>query len=127
MATSLASQLSGIRSLNAARLASASSLSSHQSYLFPPKTAATQDLETIFFLGETGWNELCLQDATFEKWQGGKELFGPQAKTVDRTMLGKQENQELNETLDDFFALVGSVILNNSVSKCLEWLVRRFR
>ncbi|CAO1622695.1 unnamed protein product [Sympodiomycopsis kandeliae] len=127
MATSLASQLSGIRSLNAARLASSSALSSQSSYLFPPRTAAGQDLETIYSLGETGWNELCIEDASLEKWSGSEILFGIQAKDTDRTQLSKEENAQLNVTIEGFFQRVGAILLHKSTAKCIEWLVRRFR
>lgn len=127
MSTSLASQLSGIRSLNAARLSSAAAFSSQTSYLFPPRTAAGQDLETIYSLGETGWSELCIEDASLERWSGADRLFGIEARNTDRTMLGKEENAALDATIQDFFDRVGAILLHKSTAKCLEWLVRRFR
>lgn len=127
MASSLASQLKGIRSLNASRLASASSLNAHASYLFPAQTAARQDLDTVFALGETGWAELCSQDASLEKWRDGAFLFGPESKAKDRTMLTRQENSKLDAVIEEFFDRIGAVLLSKSTGKCLEWLVRRYR
>lgn len=127
MASSLASQLSGIRSLSAARLASTASLSSHASYLFPPQTAARQDLDTVFALGETGWLELCNEDLAFEKWKEAQSLFGAESKGKDRTMMTKEENRQLDLAIETFFDLSGPILLGKSAAKCLEWLVRRFR
>ncbi|PWN24696.1 hypothetical protein BDZ90DRAFT_234655 [Jaminaea rosea] len=127
MASSLASQLGGIRSLNAARLASASSLSSHSSYLFPPATASKQDLDSIFSLGQSGWTDLCLHDAALEKSLAAQRLFSPSSKTTDRTMLSKEDNASIDAAVQDFFDRVGAVLLGKSAAKCIEWLVRRFR
>lgn len=127
MTSSLASQLSGIRSLNAARLATPSSLSSHSSYLFPPRIAATHDLDTVYSLAETGWTEVCLEDARCEKWTGAEVLFGAEAKTTDRTQLSKEENEKIDQHVEQFLRLVGPVLLGKSAAKCLEWLVRRYR
>ncbi|CAO1623616.1 unnamed protein product [Parajaminaea phylloscopi] len=127
MTSSLASQLSGIRSLNAARLASSSALSSQASYLFPPQTAARQDLDTVFALGETGWTELCSEDVTLERWTDGRSLFGPESKARDRTMLTKVENANIDTVVEGFFERIGAVLLSKSAGKCIEWLVRRFR
>ncbi|CAD6935919.1 unnamed protein product [Tilletia caries] len=140
MASALASQLAGIRSVNAARIATLGSSAGTQhtaSYLFPPKTAAAQDLNTVHALARTGLEELAAHDRWFESssaWasddvtRSGRELlFGESSKSRDRSVLTKEDNALIDEALALFLARVAHVITGRSAAKCLEWLVRRFR
>lgn len=127
MASSLAQQLTSIRSLNVDRIGSSSALTSHASYLFPPRTAAQQDTHTVHALGTNGWEELCTQDSSLARWDGGELLFGEGSRDLDRVQLGKEENARIDEAVREFLRRVGGVLLGKSAAKCLEWLVRRFR
>ena len=133
MASSLAQQLSQVRSYNAAQLGNAKSAASVQSasYLFPTHTAASQDLYTLQSLGANGWEEVRQLDNTFSKWDqatsAGELLFGESSRGLDRLMKGKEENEELDRAISAFFQLAGGNLLDRSTGKCIEWLVRRFR
>ncbi|WFD22826.1 snoRNA-binding rRNA-processing protein utp10 [Malassezia equina] len=127
MTSSLASQLAGLRSHNAARLASASAMTSRDSYLFTPRVAAEQDHGTVHALGQTGWEQLVDEDAVLAQWPHGDLLFGEQTIHTDRTTLPKASNDEIDTAVAEFLYLVGPRLLSRSVAKCLEWLVRRFR
>lgn len=127
MTSSLAAQLAGIRSHNAARLASSSALTSRDSYLFPSRVAAEQDHATVHALGVTGWEQLMDEDATLAQWPHGELLFGEQSIKLDRTTLPKSSNDEIDAAVRELLYLLGPVLLSRSAAKVLEWLVRRFR
>ncbi|KAK0528893.1 snoRNA-binding rRNA-processing protein utp10 [Tilletia horrida] len=138
MASALASQLAGIRSVNAARLATLGSSAGAQhtaSYLFPPKTAAAQDLATVHALARTGLEELAAHDRWFENSEWARDAFGPgrellfgeSSKSRDRSVLTKEENAKVDQSLALFLARIAHDITGRSAAKCLEWLVRRFR
>jgi U3 small nucleolar RNA-associated protein 10 len=48
-------------------------------------------------------------------------------KDVDRTLLSKDKNEELDGNLKGFLRLLGPWLMEGMVGKVLEWLVRRFR
>lgn len=127
MASSLAAQLANVRSHNAERLTSSASLVKHTSYLFPPKTAAQQDLFTVHALGASGWTELSAQDASLQRWSGSTLLFGADSRSMDRLMLPKEDNDAIDKAVNEFLHLASPFLLSKGASKCLEWLVRRFR
>ncbi|TKY85315.1 hypothetical protein EX895_005477 [Sporisorium graminicola] len=127
MTSSLAAQLANVRSHNAERLTSSASLVKHTSYLFPPKTAAQQDLFTVHALGASGWTELSAEDASLQKWPQSSLLFGDESRGTDRLMLPKEENDAIDKAVKEFLHLASPFLLSKGASKCLEWLVRRFR
>ncbi|SPO26859.1 related to UTP10 - nucleolar protein, component of the small subunit processome [Ustilago trichophora] len=127
MTSSLAAQLANVRSHNAERLTSSASLVKHTSYLFPPKTAAQQDLFTVHALGASGWTELSAEDASLQKWSSSTLLFGDESRSMDRLMLPKEDNDAIDKAVEQFLHLASPFLLSKGASKCLEWLVRRFR
>ncbi|KAJ1018800.1 hypothetical protein NDA16_004605 [Ustilago loliicola] len=127
MASSLAAQLANVRSHNSERLTSSAALVKHTSYLFPPKTAAQQDLYTVHALGASGWTELSSQDASLQKWSRSSLLFGEESRNMDRLMLPKEDNDAIDQAVKEFLHLASPFLLSKGASKCLEWLVRRFR
>ncbi|SPO26583.1 related to UTP10 - nucleolar protein, component of the small subunit processome [Ustilago trichophora] len=127
MTSSLAAQLANVRSHNAERLTSSASLVKHTSYLFPPKTAAQQDLFTVHALGASGWTELSAEDSSLQKWSSSTLLFGDESRSTDRLMLPKEDNDAIDKAVNQFLHLASPFLLSKGASKCLEWLVRRFR
>lgn len=123
--SSLASQLKNIASLDADRLTSRTGAPSSKSYLFPAKVAATQDLDAVHALGQSGFDELVQLDPQMEEFE--EELFSEAAKRTDRMMLSAEENQKLDETLARCLGRLGKWIGTMAGGKCIEWLVRRFR
>lgn len=123
--SSLASQLKNLASLDAERLTSRTGAPSSKSYLFPAKVAATQDLDAVHALGQSGFDELVQLDPQMEEFE--EELFSEAAKRTDRMMLNAEENAKLNETIARALGRLGKWIGTMAGGKCIEWLVRRFR
>lgn len=95
------------------------------SLLFAPSHAATQDFDTIYSICLDGFQELCSLDPRFLVFQN--TLFSEQSKSVDREMMTKDLNRDLDTQIESFLELVGKWILVRSGVRGLEWLVRRFR
>ncbi|KAL1412540.1 snoRNA-binding rRNA-processing protein utp10 [Vanrija albida] len=125
MPSSLASQLQNIASVDASRLTSRYGQPSSKSYLFPPKVAEAQDLDAVFALAQSGFDELLHLDPEIEEFE--RELFSEAAKRTDRMMLNKEENDKLDETLARCLRRLGKWVGIMAGGKCIEWLVRRFR
>lgn len=129
MTSSLASQLTKIQSLSSSRLSSSKGLTTQQSYLFPTRTASSKDIDTIHHLAQNGWNELSIShpDLNDNVLDLGSELFGESSKGIDRTMLNKVENEELDRKIQNWLRFFNGDLLSKPMAKCLEWLVRRYR
>lgn len=123
--SSLASQLQNIASADASRLTSRTGAPAAKSYLFPPKTAASHDLDAIFSLAQSGYEELVDLDPDFEEF--GDSLFSEHARRTDRTLLNQAENDELDKALNRCLRRLGRWVGVMAGGKCIEWLVRRFR
>lgn len=126
MTTSLATQLArlGANSLDATRLA-APTAKSRPSFLFPSRQAAALSNTDIYSLGHNGFLALLEQDARLQKYES--PLFGEQAKRTDRTLLTKEENEELDGILAGIMRVLASRFMFKNVGRVLEWLIRRFR
>ena len=123
--SSLANQLQKIASLDAARLTSRHGAPVSKSYLFPPKTAATHDLDAVYSLAQSGFEEILALDPAMDEFE--EPLFSEGAKRTDRMMLNAEENRQLDQILDKCLRRLGRWIGIMAGGKCLEWLVRRFR
>ncbi|WWC92888.1 uncharacterized protein L201_007850 [Kwoniella dendrophila CBS 6074] len=123
--SSLAAQLQNIASLDADRLTSRYGQPSSKSYLFPPKIAETHDLDSIFALAQSGFEELLSLDAEMEEFEA--DLFSEKSKRTDRMMLSQEENDELDIALGRCLRRLAKWIGVMAGGKCIEWLVRRFR
>ena len=123
--SSLANQLQNIASLDAARLTSRTGAPAAKSYLFPPKIAVTHDLDSIYALGLSGFEELLSLDPDFSEFEGG--LFSEAAKRTDRMSLNQEENRKLDLILHRCLRRLGKWIGVMAGGRCIEWLVRRFR
>lgn len=125
MSTSLARQLAGIASLDAERLASHHGAPTGKSYLFPPAQAAAMDLEQVYNVAISGYEELVQLDPGMEQFED--ELFSESSKATDRMLLSKEENAALDVVLESCLIRLGQWISLKAGAKCIEWLVRRFR
>ncbi|CEH15819.1 Uncharacterized conserved protein [Ceraceosorus bombacis] len=76
---------------------------------------------------QNGWAELVASNGRYNEWEGAEQLFGEQSKRFDRAVRTSDENQETDELIEQWLKLVAPELLSKPVSKCLEWLVRRFR
>ena len=123
--SSLATQLQGVASLDASRLTSRTGAPSSKSYLFPAKVAADHDLDTIYSLGLSGFEELLSLDPAFEEFEDA--LFSEHAKRTDRMLLNEEENKKLDVVLGRCLRRLGKWIGLMAGGRCVEWLVRRFR
>ena len=124
MSSSLASQLAGIGSLDAARL-SAATAKSRPSFLFSPRQAASLSNSEIHALGYNGFLSLLSEDPRLERYE--TPLFGEKAKTTDRALLTKEENAKLDRIIAGLMRAVAGKFLVKNTGKVIEWLIRRFR
>ncbi|KAF3926910.1 hypothetical protein ABW20_dc0105722 [Dactylellina cionopaga] len=130
MASTLASQLQSLQKNRPSTLSSTVDPKALRklhsvSLLFTPEHAATQDFDTIYSICYEGFEELCSLDRRFAVFE--RSLFSDQSVTVDRDVLGKEDNERLDENVKAFLGLLSSWALVKSGVKALEWLVRRFR
>ncbi len=125
MSSALAQQLRAIASLDADRLASHHGAPVGKSYLFPPKVASSHDNNAIYNIAISGLEELVEVEPEMLEFE--EELFSDASRTTDRMMLTAEENKRLNVVLDRCILKLGKWITLKATSKCLEWLVRRFR
>ncbi|XP_064487187.1 HEAT repeat-containing protein 1-like [Ornithodoros turicata] len=120
--TSLARQL---KKLQAPQTSILKDVKSRDSFLFDPKEAATLDAETAYAIGATGLEELV---AVNEKFSGFEQnLFSEASKFLERAVKTKEQNRELDETIEEFLLLLSPYFLLKPSHKALEWLVYRFR
>ncbi|EKM74924.1 hypothetical protein AGABI1DRAFT_123475 [Agaricus bisporus var. burnettii JB137-S8] len=123
--SSLAAQLAQSASLNVALLADRSKRKPAESYLFSGRDADHHDLDAIFALGTNAFLKLSSIDDRLAPFES--ELFSDRARALDRTLLTKEEDEELNDALGEFLSLLGPWLLDAPAARILEWLVRRFR
>ncbi|EIN05935.1 hypothetical protein PUNSTDRAFT_137420 [Punctularia strigosozonata HHB-11173 SS5] len=125
MVSSLAAQLAQGASLNSSLLVDRSRRGPTQSYLFTGRSADEHDLDSIYALGCNGLLQLGRLNSAFTAF--ADTLFSDQAKTTDRTLQTKAQNEELDNLIAEFLQCLGPWLLEAPAGKVLEWLVRRFR
>ncbi|CAA7262090.1 unnamed protein product [Cyclocybe aegerita] len=123
--SSLAAQLAQNASLNASLLVDRSKRKPTVSYLFTGREADQHDLDAIHALGINSLLHLASVRPGLKKYE--EILFSERARETDRTMLTKENVEELNEAIEDFLLLLGPYLMEAPATKILEWLVRRFR
>lgn len=96
-----------------------------KSLLFDPKVAAAQSLDVLFQLCVEGFEELCVLDARFRRYE--RSIFSPQSKSEDRLLMTTQENKDLDGIIESFLGLIGARLQLKPALKAVEWLIRRFR
>lgn len=123
--SSLATQLAQHASLNSALLVDRSRRKPTSSYLFTDKEADQHDLESIYSLAVNAFIQLSSISLSLRSYED--RLFSDQAKVTDRTLLSTQANDELDEVIGKFLALLGPHLMEAPAGRVIEWLVRRFR
>lgn len=126
MATSLAVQLSAIAEQSEKSLNLKAQKARHsKSLIFEPRTASSQNFETIYSICYEGFRELCLLDGRFLGFQN--DIFSEQSQEKDRTQMTSTQNAELDRRLEAFLGLISRRLRLLPAIKALEWLVRKFR
>ncbi|RKF61732.1 U3 small nucleolar RNA-associated protein 10 [Erysiphe neolycopersici] len=126
MASTLAAQLSVIASNSRKTLDLKALKARHsKSLIFEPRTAASQNFETLYILCHEGFQELCLLDGRFLEFQ--RDLFGEQSQELDRSQITIAQNAELDKRLEAFLYLISGRLRLSPAIKAIEWLVRKFR
>ena len=134
MPTSLASQLAKSTSLNAPLL-SETARKKHfasSSYLFSANAKGQiDDLDSIFALAGNALAQLKQiypSVAVFDEDSDvHQRLFSQRARETDRTLLGREEAEEVNKAIASFMRALGPCLLETTAGRVIEWLVRRFR
>ena len=98
------------------------------SLLFDPKQAAKWDPSQMLDLGLNGFSALCSQKPGLRKYQDAlfSNAIGSDSRK-ERHMLGKAENEALDEALNGLIRAMGGLLLDPNAHKVLEYLIRRFR
>ncbi|KAK9703316.1 snoRNA-binding rRNA-processing protein utp10 [Basidiobolus ranarum] len=125
MASSLALQLQGIRTVDNPLGNDKFTSKFKASFLFDSRQAADYDLDTIFSLGINGLAELKQLNSHFAQFE--KTLFSESIKSVDRVLQTKEDNEKLDASILAFLQQLSPYFLLKPAGKVLEWLIRRFR
>ncbi len=123
--SSLAAQLAQSASLNVALLADRSKRKPTESYLFTGRDADQHDLDSICALSTNAFLKLCSIDHRLKRFE--QDFFSDRARALDRTLLGKEEDEKLSDVIGEFLGLLGPWLLDVPTARVIEWLVRRFR
>ncbi|PVG00071.1 hypothetical protein CPB86DRAFT_701979 [Serendipita vermifera] len=118
----LRDQLLQSSSLNAALL---KNHGNEVSYLFTSQEARFQDLDSVFSLAHNGFQLLATSSKQLANFK--TPLLSPAAKLIDRTRLSKEENEDLDRTIEALLFAISPFLTEQGASKIIEWLVRRFR
>ncbi|GAV27194.1 hypothetical protein PMKS-000658 [Pichia membranifaciens] len=125
--TSLAEQLAGIAQENkAVALDRKRRTKIHSvSFLHDPKFAATQDYESIYYDALDALQRLESLDRRFARFENS--IFSETSIQIDRQVQSKEENDDLNKTIDAFLSLL-SPYWNLAIAvRAVEWPLRRFQ
>ena len=95
------------------------------SLLFDHEQAAELDIEVIYDLGRNGLEELTKLDNSLSKYE--ENLFSEKCMEYERSIQGKEQLQQLNDTIGNFLRQLSPYLMLRAAHKCLEWLIRAFR
>ncbi|CCF55570.1 hypothetical protein KAFR_0A01320 [Kazachstania africana CBS 2517] len=95
------------------------------SLIYNPKTASTQDYESIFENATKALNELSEIDPRFEIFK--RSLFSESSISIDRNVQSKDEVNSLNNAINAYLYLASSKWHLSPTLHATEWLVRRFQ
>ncbi|KAG0683667.1 snoRNA-binding rRNA-processing protein utp10 [Pichia californica] len=125
--TSLAEQLAGIaQQSKAVALDRKRRTKIHSvSLLHDSKIAATQDYETIFYDSLDALHRLQTIDHRFVKFENS--IFSETSIQIDRQIQSKEENDNLNKTINAFLSLISPYWHLAITVRAAEWPLRRFQ
>ncbi|AET40737.1 snoRNA-binding rRNA-processing protein UTP10 Ecym_6361 [Eremothecium cymbalariae DBVPG len=95
------------------------------SLLYNPKTAATQDYDTIFENASAALEELIHIEPRFKVFC--KSLFNASSVSIDRNVQTKDQIQKLDNAVNAYLMLASSRWHLTPTLHATEWLVRRFQ
>ena len=95
---------------------------SKASFLLTGKDAGTLDLDSIYWLGLNGLEELISIDPSFNKYTD--TLFSESSRDFERSILTQEAAKKVDESISGFLRLLSPYFLLRPAHKCLEWLVR---
>lgn len=125
--SSLASQLSNIAQANQAVALDRKKRSKIHSVslIHEAHYAATQDYETIYEDAIEALDRLEALDSRFGKFK--LSIFSPTSIRVDRQVQSKEENEDLDRTIDTFISLLAPYWDLAIAARAAEWPLRRFQ
>lgn len=95
---------------------------SKTSFLFTGKEAGTLDLDSIYWLGLKGLEELISIQPSFNKYTD--TLFSEAFRDFERSILTQKAVKKVDESISGFLRILSPYFLLRPAHKCLEWLVR---
>ncbi|ODV97206.1 hypothetical protein PACTADRAFT_48956 [Pachysolen tannophilus NRRL Y-2460] len=95
------------------------------SLIYDPKFASTQDYDSIYQVSLDALEELELIDKRFGRFK--LTIFSETSISVDRLIQTKEQNENLNKTIDAFLSLLSPYWNLNIAVKAAEWPLRRFQ
>lgn len=95
------------------------------SLIYNPKTASTQDYDTIFENAVEALNDLIEIEPHFEIFT--RSLFSESSMSIDRNVQTKEEVKNLDNAINGFLMLASSKWHLAPTLHATEWLVRRFQ
>ncbi|XP_015792198.1 HEAT repeat-containing protein 1 [Tetranychus urticae] len=117
--TSLASQLRNLETPQ-----TSVQVKSRASFLYDRKKAISIDRDTHFIFGWSGFINICKIDQSLTIFES---LFNVTQKDLDRAMLSKEENENLNKMIKNFlYQVVSPYFLLKDTQYMLEWLIYRY-
>ncbi|GAB4854073.1 hypothetical protein Ancab_022655 [Ancistrocladus abbreviatus] len=123
--SSIASQLQAIKSLVKADAEPLKRPFTRPSILFDPKEAADIDIETIHSIALSGVETLALVDERFINHKN--DLFSHKSRELDRELMGIEENNRINLSINSYLRLLSGHLHLPSALKTLEYLIRRYK
>lgn len=125
--TSLADQLAGIAQQSKAIALDRKKRSKIHSisFLHDPKIAATQDYESIYYDSLDALHRLQTLDHRFIKFEN--TIFSETSIQIDRQVQSREENDNLNKTIDAFLSLLSPYWHLAITIRAAEWPLRRFQ
>ncbi|KAK9102857.1 hypothetical protein Sjap_020111 [Stephania japonica] len=126
MSGSIASQLRAIKSFIQVEAEPPSKRPfTRPSIIFDPKEAADIDLHTILSIAQSGLEVLVQNDNRFGGYKNS--LFSDKSREVDRELLGVEENNKINDSINSYLRLLSGYLHFPSSLKTLEYLFRRYK
>ncbi|KAI3862328.1 hypothetical protein MKX03_036895 [Papaver bracteatum] len=124
MATTLEAQLRVIKSLNNLEIKSTKKPFTNPSILYDPRVAADLDIDSLYSIAISSLDVLVKSELRFEAYRNS--LFSYKSRELNRNLLGKVENEEIDVSISSYLRLLSGYLLVDSALHTLEYLVRRY-